>query len=356
MNEQEWLTCTEPHKMREFLRGKASDRKLRLLGVACCRRIWHRLTDERSRQAVAATECHADGGVSKEELDATWDTAWAAAFDVWGEDRVTSGSTFDETKAAFKVCDAVANTDMYAGWDAESQAVFLREIFGNPFRPVAIDIAWLTPTVKSLATAAYEQRALPSGELDTARLAILADALEECGCDNAEILAHLRGPGPHVCGCWVVDLIPGRSKISEQPDRSAAQGALLVRLCWPRCHFWGGEWGFTCRDALWVECAAEAARKLVHPLLDPAAVERSEAFAEDPLSHGEPTQDGQPGLRFCFLISTDLRRIDPHPVCYPWAGLWNGACPFREVGEHRVNTLEAVAGILPRRPWWRFWG
>jgi hypothetical protein len=90
-----------------------------------------------------------------------------------------------------------------AGEKAESsiQGQFLHDIFGNPFRPVSINPAWLTSTVTNLAAAAYGERFLPSGELDHARLAVLADALEESGCDNADILNHLRGSGEHVRGC-----------------------------------------------------------------------------------------------------------------------------------------------------------
>jgi len=87
----------------------------------------------------------------------------------------------------------------------------LRDIFGNPVRPVVLDPAWRTPTVLALAQAAYIERTFPSGTLDVARLAVLADALEDAGCDNADILSHLRGPGPHVRGCWVVDLLTERS-------------------------------------------------------------------------------------------------------------------------------------------------
>jgi hypothetical protein len=94
------------------------------------------------------------------------------------------------------------------GVEQVAQTDFLRDIFGPlPFHLVSVDSSWLTPTVTTLATAAYEERAMPSGELDTARLAILADALEECGCDSRDILTHLRSPGPHVRGCWVVDLL-----------------------------------------------------------------------------------------------------------------------------------------------------
>jgi hypothetical protein len=76
---------------------------------------------------------------------------------------------------------------------------------------VAVDHAWRTPTVRAPAQAAYEERHLPSGHLDAAHLAILADALEDAGCTNADLLGHLRGPGPHVRGCWPVDLILGKS-------------------------------------------------------------------------------------------------------------------------------------------------
>ena len=71
-------------------------------------------------------------------------------------------------------------------------------------------LAWNDGTVRRLAQAIYEERPLPGGPLDAARLAILADALEEAGCRSEDILDHFRGPGPHVRGCWVVDLLLGR--------------------------------------------------------------------------------------------------------------------------------------------------
>jgi hypothetical protein len=93
----------------------------------------------------------------------------------------------------------------------EEMGQLLREIVGNPFRPVSLAPAWLTPAVLKLAQAAYDNRLLPSGLLDNGGLAVLADALEEAGCDHQDILSHLRGPGPHTRGCWVVDLILGKS-------------------------------------------------------------------------------------------------------------------------------------------------
>jgi hypothetical protein len=90
------------------------------------------------------------------------------------------------------------------------QCSLLREVVANPFRPVGLKAAWQTPTILSLAQAGYDNRTLPAGTLDSARLGVLADAFEEAGCDNADILSHLRLPGEHVRGCWVVDLLLGK--------------------------------------------------------------------------------------------------------------------------------------------------
>src|SRR5262249_31770929 len=82
----------------------------------------------------------------------------------------------------------------------------LRCIFGNPFRPAAVPAAWLAwrdGTIPRLAQAGYHDRAFD-------HLPILADALEAAGCADTDILNHCRGPGPHVRGCWVVDLLLGK--------------------------------------------------------------------------------------------------------------------------------------------------
>jgi hypothetical protein len=91
----------------------------------------------------------------------------------------------------------------------------LRDIIANPFRPSpplsAVVLAWNDRTVPRLAEAIYEERQMPAGTLDPGRLAILADALLDAGCDDEALLAHLRSPGPHVRGCWAVDVILGKS-------------------------------------------------------------------------------------------------------------------------------------------------
>jgi hypothetical protein len=83
------------------------------------------------------------------------------------------------------------------------QHELIRDIFGNPFRPVTLDPRWLTSTVIDLARTIYEERVWE-------RMPILADALMDAGCDSEEVIKHCQGPGPHVRGCWVVDLLTGR--------------------------------------------------------------------------------------------------------------------------------------------------
>jgi hypothetical protein len=88
--------------------------------------------------------------------------------------------------------------------EQEAQRAILSDIFGNPFRPVTADPAWLTSTVVELARGIYAEWAFD-------RLSILADALKDAGCEHPDVLDHCRGPGPHVRGCWVVDLLLGKT-------------------------------------------------------------------------------------------------------------------------------------------------
>jgi hypothetical protein len=133
---------------------------------------------------------------------------------------VREAAVFDAWAAAFAAALASPSSDRAedyatllddAAFVVDRKARLVRDISGNPFRPVALDPAWRTPAVLVLAQAAYDNRILPAGTLDPERLAVLADALEESGCDNADILGHLRGPGPHVRGCFAVDLLLNKS-------------------------------------------------------------------------------------------------------------------------------------------------
>jgi hypothetical protein len=117
---------------------------------------------------------------------------------------------FDCTVATALQAAASANDTRPERSEKAAQAALVRCIFGGPGHPVTADPGWITPLVTSLAIAAYDERALPSGELDMALLAVLADALEDGGCSDQDLLGHLRGPGPHVRGCWAVDLLLGK--------------------------------------------------------------------------------------------------------------------------------------------------
>ena len=87
--------------------------------------------------------------------------------------------------------------------ELKSQTALLRDIFGNPFRPVAFSPEWRTSTAVALAQQMYDSR-------DFALMPILGDALEDAGCDSGDILAHCRGAELHVRGCWIVDLVLGK--------------------------------------------------------------------------------------------------------------------------------------------------
>lgn len=224
--EREWLAETDPNPMLSCFHGKVSDRKLRLFIANYCRRIWHLFQDERCRKAIEVAERFADGQVSDEELLQVYVEMWtiqshslcpareATVADSCRRAVRSSGRITPRIVgiAAERLARAVAEgtgESERGAWEAERrvQVDTLRDIFGNPFRPVVFDPRWTTPTVTSLAQAAYAERLLPSGQLDVVRLAVLGDALEDAGCTDPEVLGHLRSPGPHFRGCWPLDLL-----------------------------------------------------------------------------------------------------------------------------------------------------
>jgi hypothetical protein len=215
MTEAEWMECDHPPAMLGWLAkqvvarkgrraGPQRDRRFRLFACACLRRAWERLPPT-CRRAVEYMERYADGGNAR-----TW---YRESGKVRG--RNSPGS---EVKNLFwegfnlpaSVISISTATEGH-GADAPAQLALVRCLFGNPFRPLTPDPAWLKPAVVGLAQAAYGGRILPSGELDPLHLVALADALEDAGCDDADVLAHLRGPGPHARGCHVVDAVLGRT-------------------------------------------------------------------------------------------------------------------------------------------------
>jgi hypothetical protein len=216
MTEAEWLECTDPKPMLDFLRDKASDRKLRLFACAACRRYWYVLRDVRSRNAVVVAERFVDGLASVEELESAqeesrWPGKWEgdglgpAVCCYFRQNEAFPPSAAQEAvdQMLMVVEDECFDGKMPVEKSSEENLILadlLRDIIGNPFGPVTLDPTWLTPKVKATAQKIYDDRAFD-------RLPILADSLVESGCDNAEILSHLHGPGPHVKGCWALDLI-----------------------------------------------------------------------------------------------------------------------------------------------------
>jgi hypothetical protein len=251
MTEAEWLTCTDPQPMLEFLRGKVSERKLRLFAVACCRRIWGLLTDSRDRQLVDTIERFADGHEAFGSVLSAWRNQLRSvpeqdqgsandhyvrrlASDVVREIGWVTGNV-PIVEVAQTACSAVAATakdEALAGGleasrvfpnppkiladraisagkaarelEERAQVTLVRCIFDNPFRTVIFNSAWRAANVTALAQSIYDERAFD-------RMPILADALEDAGCDNTQILEHCRSGGEHVRGCWVVGLVLGKN-------------------------------------------------------------------------------------------------------------------------------------------------
>jgi hypothetical protein len=216
MTPEEWATCTDPRKVLAFLlKHGASERKLRLFAVACCRGTGPPVhqddvrgteVEERLWRALRLAEQFADGSPEATAADlfmayvttdfrfelpgplvlayhATADTsAWDAAF---GTVRCLDDSYWEEDET-------------YYG------TACLRDIFGNPCRPATFDPPWRTETAVSLERQMYENR-------NFSLMPIMGDALADAGCPDGDVLEHCRGQGPHVRGCHVVDLVLNRS-------------------------------------------------------------------------------------------------------------------------------------------------
>jgi hypothetical protein len=234
MTETEWLTCAEPQRMLQFLRGKTSDRKLRLFSLYCCHSVWPLLLDKPYRHAVDVAERFVEGLASVSELTAA--RALAEQTAMWGGNGESVGPLWEagwyvsrEAGALANVSDpdaaavlalAVTMEDSQAaaeelcipwatalGNNSATMASILRDIFHAPYQGLIMRASWRTwnfGIVRTLAQTTYQER-------NFKYLPILADALEEAGCTDADILNHCRQPWEHVRGCWVVDLLLGKS-------------------------------------------------------------------------------------------------------------------------------------------------
>ena len=246
MTEEEWLVCDSPHPMLYHLRPwRRRRRKFRFYACASFRRqeVWVRLKVP-CKELLDVSERHAIGLAGSEQFKAAKRavqkmTAFdRAAHGEWGPPlygqalleylrldhlpqwegpESSSSSRYDylseeailgraemRQRGMEVITEAMAvriQSEYVASQN--DHLYFLRDIFGNPFRPVVADPAWLTPTAVSIASSIYQDRAFD-------RLPSLADALEEAGCTHADVLLHCRTPGEHVRGCWVVDLVLGK--------------------------------------------------------------------------------------------------------------------------------------------------
>jgi hypothetical protein len=240
--EAAWRACADPRPMLNLVRGRVRDRKFRLFACACCRRVDHLITDDRCRRAIEAVEQYHDGEVSQQAYalaERTATDAYMALSRAVGAHEASRGASNVEgvrliasmfaaqavadcfrnvTDAANGCCGAlrghgtadVTNDDQLRAVgeriEAEeraAQAALVRDIF-NPFRPVVLDPAWLTSDVIALARGIYTDRTFSA-------MPILADALQDAGCTDEDVLAHCRDTAlSHVRGCWVVDRILGK--------------------------------------------------------------------------------------------------------------------------------------------------
>lgn len=233
MTEAEWLAATDLWVLLPWV-DQISERKSRLLAVACCRRIMHLIPAKESRECVEAAEQYANGLLSDDELDVAIEAS------IRGARAVGRNYTPAEREAMLAVervhrCVPTGRSgmymwvrqalalarrfpegvppdvvNMYEGLEAECeceqarQMELLRDIFGNPLRPVTFSPEWRTDTVLTLARQMYDSR-------DFSAMPILADALQDAGCGSEDILNHCRDANAtHARGCWVVDLVLGK--------------------------------------------------------------------------------------------------------------------------------------------------
>jgi hypothetical protein len=202
VTEAEWLNCIDAVDSWGPLRGHVSERKHRLFVCACCR-LWHHNLSAAILKALEVAERFADELVGWEEL--------AAA----EEEAITALDRTGNRAGHFAIWSLHPHPGKGSGevvgcirkHEGREHTAILLELLGNPFRPVTIVpsiFAWNDGTIPKLAQGIYEERAFD-------RLPILADALEEAGCQDQDILGHCRSGGEHVRGCWVLDLLLGKS-------------------------------------------------------------------------------------------------------------------------------------------------
>ena len=224
MTEEQWTSRANPIRMVEYLKSAATGRKLRLFATACIR-LFGQYLDGVPTLLLDTFEEYADERAEYDEIVALKESlerltssafssspaqvVWDMLINLTQQERYRPNAYW----LAREVVSEVGRVEIYAQANSECNdemrrsvsraAVVVRDIFGNPFRPVTFAPEWRADTALAIARGMYESR-------DFSAMPILADALQDAGCDSADILDHCRGPGPHVRGCWVVDLVLGK--------------------------------------------------------------------------------------------------------------------------------------------------
>jgi hypothetical protein len=203
MTDAKWLVYTDSRPMLELLRGQSTQRKLRLFLCACSRQLWDGNTPRVVKRVVEVAEQYADAIIGKETLR-TVQQETEALHIMQVQNPLSSLAGWTLCPNAREAAEAMESLSQEE--DRRLHADLLREVIGNPFRTTKVDRSWLAwncGTVVKLAETIYEDRAFD-------HLPGLADALEEAGCSDLDILSHCRQGGQHFRGCWPLDLLLGR--------------------------------------------------------------------------------------------------------------------------------------------------
>jgi hypothetical protein len=217
VTETEWLACGDPLRLLRAIPALPL-RKSELFACACCRSLWPKLTDTRTQRAVEVAEQFVDGAASDAELRDAVALARAVGYGYREVNKARGYRVMDCTAGAVAECclsiadhrcDAGAQSSFLASHSDDipaewlHQSVLVRCVFGNPFNRVTFSTDWRTSTVLALARTMYESR-------EFSAMPILADALQDAGCDDEEVLNHCREGDSHARGCLVVDLVLGK--------------------------------------------------------------------------------------------------------------------------------------------------
>jgi hypothetical protein len=185
MTEVEWLASHRADAAAVRIGNRLSNRKHFLIGCGYARTQWNFLPPI-VRDVITSTEQLADG-LTSEVNSPLSETPPEVSYLC----RLLATGTLGFGKSSPLLC-------LNSLYGVSLSIELLRCITGNPFRPIILNSSWLTSTVIALAQKMYDSR-------DFSAMPILADALQDAGCENTDILDHCREAGPHARGCWIVD-------------------------------------------------------------------------------------------------------------------------------------------------------